>query len=217
MTTIDVGRLLGAVTRETSTRELDGKPAVAVIATRSYDTSVADLWDAVTNPERISRWLAPIAGELKLGGRYEIEGNASGTITRCKPPEELALTWEHAGTTSWVEVRLEPAPRGAGTILRLEHLYHPWEEFEKTYGPGAGGVGWELSLAGLDLHLSSPSDAPTHAEWEGWLGTERGSAFIRGASEGWGAAAIAAGTPELAAREAARRTAEFYSQRAGGV
>src|SRR5688572_12166470 len=101
MMKIDVARLLGAVTRETSTREQDGKPAVVVSASRRYDTSVADLWDAVTNPERIPRWLAPISGELKLGGRYEIQGNASGTITRCNPPEELALTWEHAGTTSW--------------------------------------------------------------------------------------------------------------------
>jgi uncharacterized protein YndB with AHSA1/START domain len=217
MMKIEVARLLGAVIRETSTRELEGKPAVVVSASRSYDTSVADLWDAVTNPERIPRWFAPISGELKLGGRYEIKGNASGTITRCNPPKELALTWEHAGTTSWVEVRLEAAPRGAGTILRLEHIYHPWEEFEKTYGPGAGGVGWELSLAGLDLYLSSPSDAPTPAEMEGWLKTEGGNTFIRGASEGWGAAAIAAGTSELAAREAARRTAEFYSQRACGA
>jgi uncharacterized protein YndB with AHSA1/START domain len=217
MIEIDVARLLGAVTRETSTRELEGKPAVAVIASRSYDTPVADLWDALTNPERIPRWFAPVSGELTLGGRYAIEGNASGTITRCTPPKELALTWEHAGTLSWVEVRLEAAPRGAGTILRLEHIYHPWEEFENRYGPGAGGVGWELSFAGLDLHLSSPSDAPTPAEMEGWLQTESGNTFIRGASEGWGDAAIAAGTSQVAAREAAQRTAEFYSQRACGA
>jgi uncharacterized protein YndB with AHSA1/START domain len=217
MITIDVTRLLGAVTRETFTREVDGKPAVVVSASRGYDTSVADLWDAMTNPERIPRWFAPISGELKLGGRYAIEGNASGTITRCTPPKELALTWEHAGTTSWVEVRLEAAPRGAGTILRLEHIYHPWEEFENTYGPGAGGVGWELSFVGLDLYLSSPSDAPTPAELEVWLKTESGTTFIRGASEGWGSAAIASGTSEIAAREAAQRTAEFYTQRACGA
>lgn len=217
MKEIEVVRLLGAVTRETTTRELQGKPAVAVIASRSYDTSVADLWDAVTNPERVSRWFAPISGELKLGGRYKIEGNATGTITRCNPPKDLALTWEHAGTTSWVEVWLEAAPRGAGTILRLEHIYHPWEQFENTYGPGAGGVGWEVSLAGLDLYLASPSDAPTPVELERWLDTESGNTFIRGASEGWGTAAIAAGTPELAAREAAGRTAAFYTQRARGA
>lgn len=215
MMKIEVARLLGAVTRETTTREHEGKPAVAVIATRTYDTSPEDLWDAVTNPERIPRWLAPVSGDLKLGGHYQIEGNASGTISRCKPPAELALTWEWAGTTSWVELRLEAAPRGR-TLLKLEHIYHPWEQFEKQYGPGAGGVGWEISLAALDLHLASLDEAPTPKELEStWLGTADGKAFIDGASEGWGAAAIAAGTAETVAREAAQRTAQFYLQRAG--
>jgi uncharacterized protein YndB with AHSA1/START domain len=216
MTTIEVARLLGAVTRGTTTRELEGKPAVAILASRIYDTPPGDLWDALTNPTRIPRWFAPVSGDLKLGGRYEIAGNASGAITRCQPPRELALTWEHAGTVSWVEVRLEAAPRGR-TVLQLEHIYHPDEEHEAQYGPGAGGVGWELSLLGLELHLASPADAPTPGELESsWLQTDAGAVFIRGASEGWGAAAVTAGTPEAAARAAAQRTAQFYLQRAGG-
>ncbi len=214
MMKIEVARLLGVVTREVTTREFEGKPAVVIVASRTYDTSPADLWDAVTNPERLPRWFAPVSGDLKLGGRYQIEGNASGTITSCKPPEVLAVTWEYAGTTSWVTLRLDPAPLGT-TLLRLEHVYHPSEEFETQYGPGAGGVGWELSLAGLDLHLSLPAEAPTPDELESiWVGTEDGKAFIHGASDGWGAAAIAAGTPETEAREAAQRTAQFYLQRA---
>lgn len=210
MVTIDVARLLGAVTRESSRREREGTPVTVVRASRGYDTPIADLWDAVTNPERIPRWFSPVSGDLKLGGRYQIEGNASGTITKCDPPRELALTWEYAGSTSWVEVRLEEDARG-GSLLRLEHIAPIYEEFERQYGPGAGGVGWELWLLGLDLHLAFPADAPTPVEQKAWLETEEGKRFVRGASEGWGAAAIAAGTPELAAREAAQRTAAFYS------
>ena len=209
MKPIDVARLLGAVTRKTSTREYEGKPASVVLASRGYDTPITALWDAVTNPERIPRWFSPVSGDLKLGGRYKIEGNATGTITTCNPPRELALTWEYAGTTSWVEVRLEEDAHG-GSILLLKHIYHPWDEFERKYGPGAGGVGWELSLLGLDLHLASPADALNPVEQQAWLKTDDGKTFIRGASEGWGVAAIAAGTPELAAREAAQRTSEFY-------
>ena len=213
---IDVTRLLGVVKRETSTREREGSPVAVVLASRAYDTRIEDLWDAMTNPERIPRWLAPVSGDLKAGGRYALEGNATGTITRCAPPRELSLTWEYAGTTSWVEVRLEEEARGR-SVLRLEHIYQPWDEFERKYGPGAGGVGWELSLVGLDFHLASPAEAPTTAELEAWLRTEDGRALIRGASDGWGAAAIAAGTPEVAAREAAQRTTEFYHDRARGV
>ncbi|MBC8071388.1 MAG: SRPBCC family protein [Deltaproteobacteria bacterium] len=209
MKKIDVARLLGAVTRESLTREREGQPVAVVLASRGYDTPIEDLWDAVTSPERIARWLLPVSGDLKLGGRYQLEGNAGGTITRCNPPRELAVTWEYAGTISWVEARLEEDVHG-GSILRLEHIAPLYEELERQYGPGAGGVGWELWLAGLDLHLSRGADALTPTQLKAWLETDDGKALIRGASEGWADAAIAAGTPERAAREAAQRTAAFY-------
>ena len=82
----DVRDYLGAVERTVSSLERDGKPARAVTVARSYNTTVEDVWDAVTNGERIPRWFLPISGELKLGGRYQLEGNAGGTITACEPP-----------------------------------------------------------------------------------------------------------------------------------
>ena len=74
---------LGAVERSVSSLERDGLPAGAVTLSRSYATTVEDLWDAVTNGERIPRWFLPISGELELGGRYQLEGNAGGVITAC--------------------------------------------------------------------------------------------------------------------------------------
>ncbi|WGS17128.1 SRPBCC domain-containing protein [Bradyrhizobium sp. ISRA463] len=103
---IDPIAYAGAVVREVAVRERDGKPARAVIATRSYDTDTADLWDALTNPERIPRWFLPILGDLRLGGRYKFEGQAGGEITACEPPRRLAVTWEAMGTVSWVTVTL---------------------------------------------------------------------------------------------------------------
>ena len=75
----EVDRHLGEAVRSVSSLERDGLPARAVTLTRSYATPVADLWDAVTNGERIPRWFAPVSGELRLGGRYQVEGNAGGT------------------------------------------------------------------------------------------------------------------------------------------
>ena len=54
-----------------------------------YDTTLDDLWDACTNAERIPRWFLPVSGELRDGGRYQLEGNAGGTIERCDPPTRL--------------------------------------------------------------------------------------------------------------------------------
>src|SRR5215510_6904531 len=98
--------LFGAELRRVENREHLGKPALVVIAVRTYDTTVDDLWEAITNRERLVRWFLPIEGDLRVGGRYQLKGNASGTITRCDRPEALDLTWEFGGATTWVNLRL---------------------------------------------------------------------------------------------------------------
>lgn len=82
----DALRYIGAVTREIHSRVHDGRPARVLVAICAYDTSLDDLWDAVTNPERIGRWFLPVSGEFRVGGNYQLEGNASGQITECQPP-----------------------------------------------------------------------------------------------------------------------------------
>ena len=89
---IDVARVLGLVTRTVRNFEKDGKPASTVTLTRLFDTSVDDLWDALTSKERIPRWFLPVEGDLRLGGRYQLKGNAGGTITACTPPSHFAAT-----------------------------------------------------------------------------------------------------------------------------
>lgn len=84
---IDVLRYIGAVARSVETRLHQGKPARVVKASCAYDTGIEDLWDAITNAERLPRWLLPVSGDLRLGGRYQLEGNASGRITACDPPD----------------------------------------------------------------------------------------------------------------------------------
>ena len=37
-----------------------------IALTRTYDADIADVWDAVTSPDRLSRWFMPIEGELKV-------------------------------------------------------------------------------------------------------------------------------------------------------
>jgi len=100
--TQDIAGLIGAVTREVTGREHDGRPARVVRASRTYDTTMDDVWDAITNAERIPRWFLPVSGDLRLGGRYQLRGNASGEITGCNPPRYLSLTWEFGGEVSFL-------------------------------------------------------------------------------------------------------------------
>lgn len=205
---IDVARQVGAVVREVKARVHEGVDARVVVATRTYDTTIEDLWDALTNPERIPRWFLPVTGDLKLGGRYQLQGNAGGTITACAPPRSLSLTWEFGGQVSWVNVTLRA--KGGGASLELEHIA-PVNEFWGQYGPGAVGVGWELSLLGLDRHLAAGGVAVDPAEFQAWSMSEEGKAFARASAAGWGEAHAALdGDPE-AARAAAARTAAFYT------
>jgi len=206
---IDVPFLIGATNREVRDVEREGRTARVVVATRTYDTSVEDLWDAISNGERIPRWFLPIEGDLRLGGKYQFKGNAGGTITRCEPPRELAATWEMLGGVSWVEVSLRPD--GDGARLELKHTAYPeahWEQF----GAGAVGIGWELGLMGLGIHIANPNAAEKPPEADpAWAATDEAKSFMRASGAAWGKAEIANGEEAVAATERAERTVKFYT------
>lgn len=202
-------QMIGSTRQQVRTVERDGKPARAVIASRSYPTDIADLWDALTTAERISRWLAPVSGDLRRGGRYQVEGNAGGEILACEPPRRLEVSWTGPGPDTWVTVTL--APEGQGTRLTLEHVAPVGDDdsFWAQFGPGAVGVGWDLSFLGLALHVADPT-APRQ-DPEAWGARPENKAIIRASSEAWRDASIAFGTEPQAAREAGDRTTAFYT------
>lgn len=198
---------LGEVTRTVTETEREGKPARNVTLERSYDTTPDDLWDAMTNPERLPRWFAPVSGELKLGGRYQIKNNAGGEITECEPPNYFSLTWEFGGGLSWVELRI--AAEGEDrSRLTLSHIC-PVDDHWRTYGPGAVGVGWDLSLVGLGYHLSANDAEPIDENAFG--ASSEGKSFMTNCSEEWRRAAVAAGEDSSWAEEAAKRVTAFYT------
>lgn len=198
----------GLVTREVRTDSRDGVTTRIVVARRTYATDQADLWDAVTNPERLPRWFQPVSGDLRLGGRFQVEGNAGGTVAECEAPELLAVTWEFAGQLSWLRVSLSPA--ADGTTLELMHEAPVDPGFWAQYGPGAAGIGWDLSLMSLGLHIDTgqPVD-PMYAD--DWAVTPPGIEFVREAANGWADAAVTDGDDDVAAHEAAERTVTFYT------
>ena len=203
----DVKAHLAATDRSVSYLERDGQPASAVILSRSYPTTLEDLWDALTNGDRIPRWFLPISGELELGGRYQFEGNAGGTITACERLSSLAVTWEFGPYVTWVEARVSADEPGRArlTLVHTAHLSEQWDE----YGSGATGVGWEMGLLGLAMHIDQPDRPKPDAATFHTL--PDGRAILIGSSEAWGEASIASGTEPDAARAAARKTTAFYT------
>jgi uncharacterized protein YndB with AHSA1/START domain len=210
---LEVIESIGAVRREVRSCEHDGRPARALVAERTYDTTVDDVWDAITNGERIPRWLLPIEGDLRLGGRYQLQGNAGGEVTACDPPTHLAVTWEFGGGVSWVDVHLSDDPDG-GTRLLLEHValvddLAQWDDF----GPGAVGIGWDLSLLGLFEHLRTGESVNIEAEA---ATSPAGVELMARSSDAWCEADIAFGTPEDVARARAEQTMAAYTGQGQG-
>ncbi len=204
----DLEAHMRGMTRVVRNLEHDGKPAKAVVASSLYDTDPADLWDALTNRERLPRSFLPVSGDLKVGGHYQFEGNAGGTITECVPHKRIAVTWEMGGGVSWVTVTL--TPEGDRTRLQLEHVAEIDPNFP-PFGPGAVGVGWDLAFMGLGLHISAP-DAPRPPEAAPeWVASKTGKDFIRDASGNWGEADIKAGEDPTKARAGAEMTRQFYT------
>jgi uncharacterized protein YndB with AHSA1/START domain len=206
-----LGNLLGAEFREVADRVHDGRPAKAMVAARVYPTTPDDLWDALTSKERIPRWFSPVEGEFRLGGRYQIQGNAGGTIQRCDPPQALQVSWEFAGGVSWVHLTL--TPEGQGTRLTLEHIMLARDmdgDHWKQFGPGAVGVGWDLSFLGLGLHIESGGSRPPETDPE-WALSDEAKAFVRSSAAAWGDAHIAAGEDVETARRMAASTGAFYA------
>ncbi len=204
----DLARHLGTTTRLVHNLERDGKPAKAVIASALYDTDAADLWDAITNPERLPRSFLPISGDLRVGGRYQFEGNAGGVIEACEPHRRIAVTWEFGASVTWLTVTL--TPEGERTRLTLEHVALVDPSFP-PFGPGAVGVGWDLGLMGLGRHLAAPAVVYPPEEAAGWAVTPEGKDFVRVSSTGWGDADIAAGEDRGKARAGAEMTRQFYT------
>ena len=198
---------LNAVDRSVSFFERDEQPASSLTLSRTFATTVEDLWDAVTDPDRIPLWFIPITGDLQLNGRYQLEHNASGSIIECEPQSHFALTWEFAGDVSWVDVHLASVdPDHIRLILTHTALI---SEHWDTYGPGATGVGWEMGFLGLALYIADPNfQKPDPNEF---AFSHDGKAMLTDSSDAWAQAAIEAGTDPETAQTAANQTTAFYT------
>lgn len=146
---IDITTQLNAIDRAVTRRMGPDGEEVAVRIRRTYNAPTTDVWDALTDPDRIKRWFLPISGELRAGGYFQLEGNAGGDILICEPPHLLKVTF--GGPASLVELRLSPEGEGQ-TTLELEHTV-PIEMAQSGAGSLYVGPGWDGGFVALDLYL----------------------------------------------------------------
>jgi uncharacterized protein YndB with AHSA1/START domain len=207
----DVLDELAATHREMGKGTVPAGEAYTVELRRRYDAEIEDVWDAITSPERLPRWLKPVTGDLRLGGTFELEGMGHGEILRCDPPRLLKVSWLYGPDaddwpgTSEVEVRLAPGTAG-DTEFELIHAAVVGEPSFPTYGPGAGGVGWDLALLTL-ARLLADEQIENLDEFEK---SPEGREFSRRSAAAWGQAHLAAGGEPEQVAAAVEATTKFY-------
>lgn len=198
---------INAVHRQVRAAGPDKGEARTIVLRRTYAAEIDEVWHALITPERLARWFLPVTGDLKLGGRYQLEGNAGGEILRCEPPRLLAVSWIFGpgGEDPQSEVEVQLSPTSDGTEFELRHLVPPsphWDQF----GPGAVGVGWDLALPALAIDLAG-GDMPSSEEFEA---SPEAAEFMLHSSKLWAEAHVASGEDAATANSMAEATASFY-------
>ncbi|GAB3251511.1 SRPBCC family protein [Arthrobacter pigmenti] len=145
---------LAAVHRQVSRENADGDEIVRVTMSRQYSTDAADLWSALTEPDRIARWFMPISGDLREGGSFQLEGNADGEILTCDSPSLLRTTF--GGPDSIVTLTLAPGDDGT-TELQLDHTV-PLAMAQNVAGALYVGPGWDGAFLGLALYVAGEAE-----------------------------------------------------------
>ena len=205
----DLTAHMKAMSRTVRNLERDGKPAKAVVASCTYDTDPADLWDALTNPKRLPRWFAPVTGDLKLGGKYQVEGNAGGTITECEPREAHRGDLGIHGRDELGQHHAHPEGRRAPSSSSSTSPSSIPTGTSSAPAPSAS-AGTSRFL-GLAMYLADPDCEEAAETTEAGPTGREAKDFIRDASDGWGQAAIGAGEDRTKALEAAESTRKFYT------
>ena len=96
-----------------------------------YDTSIDDLWSALTDPQRLVRWVAKVSGDLRPGGvlraSFTSGWEGPGRLDECEPPRRLLLTLD-PGREDETVIEAELFAEGDQTRLVVEERGLPLGE-----------------------------------------------------------------------------------------
>jgi len=143
-----------------SLRAADGKAVVRM--EDHYRTNVNDLWSAVTDPERLERWVARVDGDLRLGGAFRVTFTSgwegAGRVDVCEPPRRLLVTLS-PGQDDQTVIEAELFLDGELIRLVLEERGLP------VAGIAGHGAGWQAHLEDLAAHLAGRASADWRTRW----------------------------------------------------
>lgn len=155
MTTADQRRhLLGSVRAENG--------AGTVRMEDLFDTTIEDLWSALTEPDRLSRWLAEVTGDLRTGGDFHARFTSGwagpGRVEVCERPSRL-LAVMSPGTAEETVIEARLVAEQGRTRLVVEERGLPLAEAV------AYGAGWQAHVEDLAAHLTGREAGAWAERW----------------------------------------------------
>jgi uncharacterized protein YndB with AHSA1/START domain len=149
------GRILGTL------RSTEGRGVVRM--EDRFDTAIDDLWSALTDPRRLTRWLGEVEGDLRLGGDFRFRFFASGSegtgrVEACEPPRRLLLTMA-LGQPDEDVIEATLTADGGQTILVWEERGMPLDLI------AAYGAGVQIHVEDLAAYLAGRDRVDAAARW----------------------------------------------------
>ena len=119
----------------------------SVVIDRTFRAPIASVWAAVTESDRLARWVGTWTGDPTTGSvlfRMNAEGDdiepETFTIHECVPPRRIALTSQVAGAPNAFHFLLELTEVAGTTTLTFSQSV-PDQDMATGVGPG-----WEYYL-----------------------------------------------------------------------
>jgi hypothetical protein len=100
------------------------------------DARAADVWSALTDPDRLASWLGEVEGNLRLGGEFRARFFASGwegtgRVEVCEAQRQLLVRREHPcpGVRAWLPRLAGRNPRAPQSLRRLR----VWDALDQVW------------------------------------------------------------------------------------
>ncbi|MBI5323787.1 MAG: SRPBCC domain-containing protein [Ignavibacteriae bacterium] len=122
----------------------------AIIIKRKYNASIDNVWDAITNIEKMKQWYMPEIENFQpvVGFQTEFSMTHEGMdfphlwkVTEVRPKEKISYEWSYPGYPGNSLVTFELQSEGNKTILTLAHS--GLESFQPDKYPELGRKNFE--------------------------------------------------------------------------
>jgi uncharacterized protein YndB with AHSA1/START domain len=150
-------RILGSL------RSADGKGVVRM--EDRFATDIDDLWSALTDPDRLARWLGEVQGDLRLGSEFRARFFATGwegtgRVETCEPPQRLLVVTRDPDEPDDHTIEATLTADGDHTVLVIEERGMPLDQL-------AGyGAGVQIHVEDLADHLAGREHREMGSRWQ---------------------------------------------------